>query len=433
MTTNIYKSKKTKTMKKCFLLIAICAMTLNASAQKTTVLDSKLTDNWFVGIYGGESFKTTHTSVFNNLNTVAGLRLGRYITPVYGLAVDGTVYFDAAPDHHYVNNTNTFVKATNISLLNNFNLSNLFCGYKGTPRFFEVVAFAGAGWGHGYTSGAAVYTHYSYNEAYQPVTTKRYQRNPDYNALTTKFGFDFNLNLGEAKAWQINIEPALTYAICADDNTNSALAKVDGVNAGKNYPAFNLNKSALSLTAGITYKFGNSNGTHNFVLGTLRDQAEIDGLNARINDLRGQVSTKDNEISNDQKAINDLKRQLQDCENRAPQKEVKTKEALESVVTFKQGKTNIEVSQQPNVERIATYLKNHKDSKVVIKGYASPEGAKELNEKLASQRADAVKDMLVKKYKINASRIEAAGNGIGDMFTEPDWNRVSICTINADK
>ena len=33
------------------------------------------------------------------------------------------------------------------------------------------------------------------------------------------------------------------------------------------------------------------------------------------------------------------------------------------------------------------------------------------------------------KYKINASRITAEGQGVGDMFTEPDWNRVSICTI----
>jgi hypothetical protein len=385
-------------MKKIFLFMAVCVMALSINAQKTTVQGSKLTDNWYVGIYGGESFKTTHTSVFNNLNTVAGLRVGRYLTPVYGLAVDGTVYFDAAPDHHVTNFTNTFVKATNVTLLNTFNLSNLFCGYKGTPRTFEVVALAGAGWGHGYISGGKTYSYTVLDKPYYYRV-----RNADYNALTTKFGLDFNFNLGEAKAWQINIEPAITYAITGDHHT--------AVNAGKNYPAFNVNTSALSLTAGVTYKFGNSNGTHNFVLAQLRDQSEIDGLNARINDLRGQVNSKDNEISADQKTINDLKRQLQDCENRAPQKEI---------------------SQLPNVERIATYLKNNKNSKVVIKGYASPEGAKELNEKLATARAESVKNMLVSKYRIKASRIEASGNGIGDMFTEPDWNRVSICTIGND-
>ena len=102
---------------------------------------------------------------------------------------------------------------------------------------------------------------------------------------------------------------------------------------------------------------------------------------------------------------------------------------MESVVTFRQGKSSVDNSQLPNVERIATYMKNHKDSKVVIKGYASPEGSKEINEKIALARAEAVRNMLISKYKIGASRIQAEGNGIGDMFSEPDWNRVSICTI----
>ena len=69
------------------------------------------------------------------------------------------------------------------------------------------------------------------------------------------------------------------------------------------------------------------------------------------------------------------------------------------------------------------------DSKVVIKGYASPEGSVEVNARIAAARAEAVKTILVNKYKINPARITAEGQGVGDMFTEPDWNRVSICTI----
>ncbi len=37
--------------------------------------------------------------------------------------------------------------------------------------------------------------------------------------------------------------------------------------------------------------------------------------------------------------------------------------------------------------------------------------------------------MLIKTYKISADRIVAEGQGVGDMFSEPDWNRVSICTL----
>ena len=95
----------------------------------------------------------------------------------------------------------------------------------------------------------------------------------------------------------------------------------------------------------------------------------------------------------------------------------------------RQGRSSVDASQLPNVERVASYMKKYPDSKVIIKGYASPEGSVEVNARIAAARAEAVKTILVNKYKINASRITAEGQGVGDMFTEPDWNRVSICTI----
>ena len=93
----------------------------------------------------------------------------------------------------------------------------------------------------------------------------------------------------------------------------------------------------------------------------------------------------------------------------------------------------VDASQLPNVERVAIYMKKHPEAKVVIKGYASHEGNLAFNKKLAKARAQAVKSILVKKYKINDTRITAEGQGIGDMFSEPDWNRVSICTIEEGK
>ncbi len=78
-------------------------------------------------------------------------------------------------------------------------------------------------------------------------------------------------------------------------------------------------------------------------------------------------------------------------------------------------------------------MKKHPEAKVIIKGYASPEGNLAFNEKLAKARAEAVKNILVRKYKIDDTRIASEGQGIGDMFSEPDWNRVSICTIEEGK
>lgn len=100
---------------------------------------------------------------------------------------------------------------------------------------------------------------------------------------------------------------------------------------------------------------------------------------------------------------------------------------------FRIGSAVITADQQPNVEMIADYLKNHPQAKVIVKGYASPDGNYDFNVKLAAKRAESVKNALVSRYKIAASRIDASGQGIGEMFSEPSWNRVSICTIEESK
>lgn len=71
-------------------------------------------------------------------------------------------------------------------------------------------------------------------------------------------------------------------------------------------------------------------------------------------------------------------------------------------------------------------MKNHKDAKVEIKGYASPEGSKEINEKLSVARAEAVNNILVKCYKISADRLTTKGMGATDkLFEQVEFNRVA--------
>ena len=87
----------------------------------------------------------------------------------------------------------------------------------------------------------------------------------------------------------------------------------------------------------------------------------------------------------------------------------------------------------PAIEHVAQYLKENPSVNVTINGYASPEGTEDYNMKLSQRRADAVKTMLVDKYGIDAARINTIGHGVGDIFSEPAWNRVGICTIDEVK
>ena len=78
---------------------------------------------------------------------------------------------------------------------------------------------------------------------------------------------------------------------------------------------------------------------------------------------------------------------------------------------------------------IAEQLKKDSNATVDVKGYASKDGSKSFNEKLAAKCAQSVKKALIKEG-VAESRINAEGAGIGDRFEQNTWNRVAICTVN---
>ena len=380
-------------MKKLFLMLAVAALSAQAiSAQ--TVMESKLTDNWFIGVNGGVSAPAKNYKVMKNINPQAGLRVGRWFTPVFGVAAEGTAYFGNKP----AASLGTFVRCTNVSLLGMTNFSNWFGGYKGEPRFFEVIGVYGLGWGHVWG-------------------TKSNHPKDNSNWLSSKLGIDFAFNLGAAKAWQIYVEPNIVFNMEGAMNASGFAHKV----------SYNINDAGIGVLVGVNYKFANSNGTHNFKIAELRDQAEIDGLNAKINELRADNAAKDGKIAADAATIADLKKKLADCESR-PVQVVEKKEAfLQPHVIFRQGKSTIDAAQYASIEMIAKYMKNHSDAKVKVVGYASPEGSKEFNQKLSEKRAEAVKKALIKKYKIAADRITVEGLGATDKLSdERDFNRVAM-------
>ena len=382
-------------MKKLGLLFAAAAMAVSVNAQ--TVTESKTFDNFYIGINGGAQVKTTGESWMNNLNSNAGLRIGRWFTPVFGLAAEGNVYFN---DHckHYMPQSKTVARYMNVGLIGTVNLSNWFAGYKGEPRLFEVVPVFGFGWGHTFGTAAG-------------------DNEKELNALTSKAGIDFTFNLGKAKAWQVYVEPSMNWSLNGYG--------YDGV-------AYDINQSAFQLNAGIVYKFKNSNGSHNFTIAQLRDQNEIDGLNSQINSLRGDLNDKDAQLSAKDKQIKDLQNALDECNKKPKYVKPATATNLQPTVLFRQGKAVVDKSQMPNIELIAQYMKNHEDAKVEIKGYASPEGNKEFNQALSEKRAEAVKNVLVKKYKIAANRLTTKGMGATDkLFKQVEFNRVSTFNDNA--
>ena len=375
-------------MKK-FIAVIVACLTCSGIYAQRAYEGANLGDNWSIGIHAGVTTPLTHSAFFPNMRATWGLGIGKQLTPFFGMGVEAMTSINTTASKTAFDNTN-------VSLLTSVNLSNLFAGYWGTPRLFEIENVAGLGW-----------LHYAQNG------------DGDRNSISSKLGLNFNFNLGEAKAWTIGIKPALVYDLNA---------------CGERNVGFNANRAAWEITAGLKYHFRCSNGKHHISFAKLYDQAEVDALNEQVNNLRQTNVDQEAELTAANQRNAELEQQLADCKNQGPVIVTDTitnhKKTLESVVTFRQGGVSVVASQTPNVERIATYLKNHEKATVSIKGYASPEGKVEVNARIAQQRADAVKSLLVKRYKIAENRITAEGQGVGNMFEEPDWNRVSICTIH---
>lgn len=390
-------------MKKILLAAALIASCVASQAQ-VTVQGSKFSDNWSLTLKGGGIAPYQHYKFWPSMRGIAGLELRKQVTSVLGVGLEGewtvnTSSWNTDARHNvYGPHSKNVFDHQFVGLFNTVNFTNWFLGYNGSPRTLEVEAVLGAGWWH----------------AYQPSSVAK-----DANSWYTKAGLNLNLNLCDSKAWTLALKPAVVW------------------NMGRGYSqgttAFNANHAAVELEAGLTYHFGNSNGEHYMTLCPKQyTQADLDEVNAKVNDLRSQLSQSQAELDASKAREKQLARDLNACKqlkNKVVTVQKDGSESLETNVFFDQGKSVVSRAQMPNVERVATFLKNHKGAKVEIVGYASPEGSKEINERIAANRANAVKDLLVKNYKISSSRIKAKGQGVGDMFSEPDWNRVSICTI----
>ena len=384
-------------MKKLFALCAAAMLSASVSAQQTAITGNKFGDNWYIGLNAGAATpmqKFGDNGFMKGFAPKVGVRVGKNLTTVFGLVADADIYFKASEKS--MMKTKTFINAMNVDLLGSFNLMNLFAGYQGQPRTFEMFALGGLGWSHGFGLNKA-------------------------NGLNSKVALDFAFNLGQSKAWQIYLEPAAVFML---EQWNNGYIS-DGA------MQFDSRKGILQLSLGVNYKFGTSNGTHNFAKSALRDQAEIDGLNGQINSLRAENQAKDGQLASNAKTIADLqaqnadlKKKLADCEARPVKKE---ENVLQPHVIFRQGKSTIDAAQYASIEMVANYMKNHKDAKVKVQGYASPEGSKEFNQKLSEKRAEVVKKALVKKYKIAADRITCEGLGATDkLSSENDFNRVAM-------
>lgn len=173
----------------------------------------------------------------------------------------------------------------------------------------------------------------------------------------------------------------------------------------------NVNHSDLGLSVGVSYTFPNRDGSRGF-----------------------QICDRDmyyNECIRLNNEVNNLRKQLEECNNRpAVVKEVVKevvviKNVVETVPTKIQFTRNSSKVSETSIANLQDIVNS--DSKYEVIGYASEEGTTEYNQTLSEKRAESVKDILV-KLGVPSENITIKGKGATTQFSEDDLslNRVVI-------
>lgn len=332
-------------MKKILFMVALSMGVLSANAQIATE-NSNALDNISVGLTAGVSTPLDFNSVFP-LNTNVGLKIQKNFTPVFGLQAEGI----AVLNNNHFSDIKTVVKATNVGVNGVFNLSNIFAGYKGTPRTFEVSTVTGLGWLHTW--------------------------NTSDNFLSAKTGLDLAWNIGKTKPVSIVLTPAIYW------NLN----KIGDIH-------FNKHNAQFAVNVSFIYHFKTSNGTRHF---------KTYDVGAMINEI-GRLNGALEECENREPQVKVVEKVVE-----AP---VEPTNAQETAVVAKNGETWVvsfataSAKLTPEAKFILNQIGN--DAIVKIVGTASPDGSPAFNQKLSEERAKVVADFLTNRgVKVDSF------NGIG--------------------
>lgn len=85
------------------------------------------------------------------------------------------------------------------------------------------------------------------------------------------------------------------------------------------------------------------------------------------------------------------------------------------LVEFDFNKAVVKPKYDKEIEKLTDIMKKYPDMNIVVEGHTDNIGGKQYNEKLSQRRAEAIKEVMVKKFKIDAAKIKAKGYG----FSKP--------------
>ena len=378
-------------MKKLLIVLAMCGLTMGASAQETTtdpvqkysVATNSFWSNWFIQVgadwnayYSNEEHgQGLSHSPFKGFRAVPGfsVAVGKWFTPGLGLRTKfqgvwgRQVYDDVKHTRH--------MWTLNENVL--FNLSNMLYGYN-PERVWNFVPFLGGGINRNCSDN-----NYAMNLSFGILNTFR---------VSNKVGINFELG------W------------------NYAEEDFDGISAGKGSRIWEGKDNRLYAELGLTFNLGKATWEKTPDVDAIKalSQSQIDALNAQLNDANSENAR--------------LKNLLAEKKNETPAS-VKNYSNAPMSVFFNINKAKVASRKDlVNVKGLADYAKEN-NVNLVVTGYAdSATGSAAYNQKLSERRAETVANELV-KMGVSRDQITTEGKGGVKDLSPVSYNRRATVKI----
>ena len=378
------------------LSLALAATTMSVSAQSTREkYTSEGSKNIFISATGGISLVNTgKDGKFGDPAPHVTLSVGKWFNPVIGLRVQGGAWkanYNSSYNHISATGApgseQSYNKNIGIARLDAlYSLTNAILGYN-PNRGFNLSVFAGPGLTFAKTVHQSRYQEVSNGFDKVPATDNKLR-----SFVNGSAGLLANFYVSKAVSIDLEARGELAASYLGYQST----ARTVG---------------GLYLGAGLTYTFGG----REFMVAA----AKVD--NSALND-----------------EINRLRRELEECRNRAPEVRTVTETIKETEtifnktpIFFKIGSYRLDSYAKATIKLVADGIKQNPGKTFKVQAYADKAtGSANFNQKLTDNRAKAVYDALVEQG-VPASQLQIVSNGgVENLFTENETTRVVIMGVD---
>lgn len=369
----------------------------NTGSQSDQYVVSPIGENWNISIGVGAEFHP-HLKLIDNLSLDVptsfqfDVSVTKWLNPYVGLRIKSaysTFDVTSTPTMNlFVQDGETSASGSIISLHGDamFDFTSIFGGYN-ENRFYSVKPYVGIGFASVGASGERA------NE-YTPTVGI-------LNEFKISKPLSLHLDLG------LIAPNAGIYGECVGN------------------PRF----FTTSVTIGATFFFGREKAREFKTLSMSDDYRamliENESLNKDLLELKNTNST----LARDKSALQKELEALRVQKAKTPNKNITTQVEIAPVAMFFGiDKSNVTKEDIARLKFVAAIMKEQPDVKFVIEGYAdSATGSTHYNEKLSQKRADAICDVLINKYGVDASQLQSVGMGGTDgLFDDMTLNRAVI-------